>query len=164
MLEATLWRAPNEEVGVRRAWCVAVLLWGCTAPRERLGDPRAEIGALLAGSAAAWNSGDLAGFMRDYADDSTLTYVSGGQARSDWQALFDRYAAAYFAPGKTRDSLTYDDLQVHPLTPDFAYATARFRLMRGDSVTSSGPFTLILHRRGARWVILHDHTSSDPAQ
>jgi uncharacterized protein (TIGR02246 family) len=148
---------------VHRAWCVAVLLWGCAAPRERLGDPRAEIGALLAASAAAWNRGDLAGFMRDYADDSTLTYFSGGRAQGGWQALHDKYAEAYFAPGKAHDSLTYDDLQVHPLTPDFAYATARFRLMRGDSVTSSGPFTLILHRRGPRWVILHDHSSSDPA-
>ena len=69
----------------------------------------------------------------------------------------------YFAPGKARDSLTYDDLQVHPLTPDLAYATARFRLLDGDSVSASGPFTLILQRRGERWVILHDHTSSDAA-
>ena len=147
---------------MRAAWCVAVLLWGCAAPRERLGDPRAEIGAMLASSAVAWNRGDLAAFMRDYANDSTLTYVSGGRAATGWQALFDRYFATFFAPGKSRDSLTYDDLQVHPLTPDFAYATARFRLMHGDSVAASGPFTLILHRRGERWVILHDHTSSDP--
>jgi ketosteroid isomerase-like protein len=34
--------------------------------------------------------------------------------------------------------------------------------MRGDSATSSGPFTLILQRRAERWVILHDHTSPDP--
>lgn len=148
---------------MRYACCMTLVWWACGAPRERLGDPRAEIGALLTASAAAWNEGDLAAFMRDYADDSTLTYVSGGHVRSGWQALSDRYTANYFAPGKSRDSLTYDDLQVHPLTPDFAYATARFRLMRADSVTSSGPFTLILQRRGDRWVILHDHTSSDPA-
>jgi len=29
-------------------------------------------------------------------------------------------------------------------------------------VTASGPFTLILQKRGARWQILHDHTSADP--
>ena len=147
---------------MRRVWCVATLLAACAAPRERLGDPRAEIAALLAGSADAWNRGDLAGFMRDYADDSTLTYVSGGRARSGWQALSDHYAAAYFAPGKVRDSLTYEDLPVHPFTPAFSYPTARFRLLHRDSISSSGPFTLILQRRGERWVILHDHTSSDP--
>jgi ketosteroid isomerase-like protein len=140
-----------------------LMLGACAAPGERLGDPRAEIAASLAASAVAWNRGDLAAFMDDYARDSTLTYVSGDRARTGWQALYDRYQANYFAPGKSRDSLAYEDLQVHPLTPDFAYATARFRLLRGDSVTSSGPFTLILHRRGERWLILHDHTSSDPA-
>jgi len=34
--------------------------------------------------------------------------------------------------------------------------------LRRDSVTASGPFTLILQKRGDRWQILHDHTSSDP--
>ena len=68
---------------MRDAWWVAVLLCGCAAPRERLGDPRAEIGAMLAASAVAWNGGDLAGFMRDYAHDSTLTYLSGGRARAE---------------------------------------------------------------------------------
>ena len=148
---------------MRGACGLMLTLCACAAPRERLGDPRAEIAASLEASAAAWNRGDLAAFMDDYARDSTLTYVSGGRASGGWQALFDRYQANYFAPGKSRDSLAYDDLRVHPLTPDLAYATARFRLLRADSVTSSGPFTLILQRRGDRWLILHDHTSSDPA-
>lgn len=99
--------------------------------------------------------------MQDYAEDSTLTYISDGQARGGWQALHDRYATAYFAPGQRRDSLAFEALAVHPLTPDLAYATARFRLVRDDSVRASGPFTLILQRRGTRWVIIHDHTSSD---
>jgi ketosteroid isomerase-like protein len=48
------------------------------------------------------------------------------------------------------------------LTPDFAYATARFKLTRRDSLVASGPFTLVLQRQGERWRILHDHTSADP--
>ena len=47
-------------------------------------------------------------------------------------------------------------------TMDLAFATARFALHRGDSLTASGPFTLILQKRGTRWLILHDHTSADP--
>src|SRR5439155_25591870 len=46
------------------------ILIGCAAPQVRLGDPQAEVAAMLARSAADWNAGDLVGFMSDYARDS----------------------------------------------------------------------------------------------
>jgi len=46
--------------------------------------------------------------------------------------------------------------------PDHILATARYVLHRGDSVTGSGPFTLILERREDTWKIIHDHTNADP--
>ncbi|MGH7672257.1 MAG: YybH family protein [Gemmatimonadales bacterium] len=117
---------------------------------------------MLERSAGDWNRGDLAGFMSDYARDSLTGYVSGGHVQYGWQPLYDRYQATYFAPGKSRDSLAFEEIRVRALTPDFAYATARFKLVRGASVVASGPFTLVLQRQGDRWRILHDHTSADP--
>lgn len=117
---------------------------------------------MLARSAAAWNRGDLDGFMDDYARDSLTSYVAAGRVVYGWQTLYDRYQANYFAPGRSRDSLAFSDLRVRGLGPRAALATARFGLYRGDSVTASGPFTLILERRGERWYIIHDHTSADP--
>ncbi len=119
---------------------------------------------MLQRSAADWNHGDLVGFMGDYAKDSLTSYMAGGHVQYGWQALYDRYQANYFAAGKSRDSLSFDELRVRVLTPDFAYATARFKLTRPprDSVVASGPFTLVLQRQGDRWRILHDHTSADP--
>ena len=148
---------------VRRVSCVLLAgLAACAAPQIPLGNPPVEIEAMLQRSAAAWNRGDLAGFMNDYARDSLTSYVSGGHVQYGWQKLFDRYHANYFAPGKSRDSLTFEEVRVRALTMDLAYATARFLLRRGDSLVASGPFTLILQKRGDRWQILHDHTSSDP--
>src|SRR5213595_1977566 len=106
--------------------------------------------------------GGLAGFMSDYAHDSLTSYVSAGHVVYGWQQLFDRYQKTYFAPGKSRDSLAFEEVRVRPLAPGLALCTARFKLLRRDSVTASGPFTLILQTRGDRWQILHDHTSSDP--
>ena len=117
---------------------------------------------MLQRSASDWNRGDLAGFMGDYAHDSLTSYMAGGHVMYGWQAMYERYQANYFAPGKSRDSLSFDELHVRVLTPDFAYATARFKLSRRDSVVASGPFTLVLQRQGDRWRILHDHTSADP--
>ena len=117
---------------------------------------------MLERSAGDWNRGDLAGFMSDYTRDSLTSYVSGGHVQYGWQPLYDHYRTTYFAPGKHRDSLAFADVRVRPLTLDLALCTARFQLLRGDSVTASGPFTLILQKREHRWQILHDHTSSDP--
>lgn len=117
---------------------------------------------MLERSAADWNRGDLAGFMSDYAKDSSVGYVSGGHVQYGWQPLYDHYQATYFAPGKSRDSLAFEEVRVRALAPDIAFCTARFKLLRAGTVTASGPFTLILQKRGGRWQILHDHTSSDP--
>jgi len=148
---------------VRRASCVVLIsaAMACSAPRENLGNPPQEIAAMLQRSASDWNHGDLAGFMSDYARDSLTSYMSNGHVQYGWQALYDRYQKNYFAPGKSRDSLSFDELHVRVLTPDFAYATARFKLSRRDSVVASGPFTLVLQKQGDRWRILHDHTSAD---
>ena len=149
---------------MRRASYVVTLVaaLACSAPAIPLGNPPVEIAAMLQRSASDWNRGDLAGFMSDYANDSLTSYMSGGHVQYGWQALYDRYQATYFAPGKSRDSLSFDELRVRVLTPDFAYATARFKLTRRDSVVASGPFTLVLQKQGERWRILHDHTSADP--
>ena len=146
-----------------RGWPLAlgaVAMLACDV--DTAGDPQAEILATLTRSAADWNRGDLNGFMSDYLQDSSLSFVSGRGVLYGWQALFDRYERAFFQPGAPRDSLTFTNLAVRPLDDDLALATARFQLNRGDSVVASGPFTLILEKRGARWLIIHDHSSSDP--
>src|SRR4051812_28728892 len=145
---------------MRALWWMMLLTASCSAPKIPYGDPPKEIAAMLQRSAADWNRGDLAGFMGDYARDST-SYMASGHVQYGWQPLYDRYQKNYFAPGKSRDSLSFEELHVRVLTPDFAYATARFRLTRADSVIASGPFTLVLQRQGDRWQILHDHTSAD---
>src|SRR2546427_5914513 len=54
-----------------------------------------------------------------------------------------------------------------PRSTLFPYTTLfRSKLMRGTAVTASGPFTLILQKRGDRWYILRseEHTSELQSQ
>ncbi len=115
---------------------------------------------MLDSSAAGWNARNLDKFIAAYADDSGTTFVAGGHLHHGFAWIRRNYEPT-FAPGATHDSLRFAEVEARALGDDFILATARFTLFRGDSVTSSGPFTLILQRMNGQWKIVHDHTSSD---
>jgi uncharacterized protein (TIGR02246 family) len=111
---------------------------------------------LLDHGAAAWNRGDLADFVSDYAPDAT--FVTRDSVVHGRPAIEARYAPR-FAPGGVRDSLYFQDVEVDLLAPDALNAIAYYVLQRGDSVTARGPTSLVMRRIGGRWFIVHDHSS-----
>lgn len=115
-----------------------------------------EVAAVLEHGARAWNGGDLEGFVSDYTPDATFV-TSRGLVRGTAE-IRARYAAR-FAPGAVRDSLSFRLLDVDVLGPRTANLVATWVLARGDSVTSTGPTTLVLKKVGGRWKIAHDHSS-----
>lgn len=119
---------------------------------------RGEIVALLETSAAAWNRGDLDAFMHTYLSDSSTTFVTSDGAHYGFDWIRARYAPR-FAAGAVRDSLRFDRVAARPLGADYALVTAHYVLFRGDSVTATGPFTLVLVRTAGGWRMIHDHTS-----
>jgi uncharacterized protein (TIGR02246 family) len=112
--------------------------------------------ALLAHGAAAWNRGDLAGFVSDYAPGAT--YVTPRRVIQGLAEIQAHYAPR-FAPGGVRDSLFFQDVQVDLLAPDALNAIAYYVLQRGDSITARGPTSLVMRKLGGRWTIVHDHSS-----
>jgi uncharacterized protein (TIGR02246 family) len=142
------------------AGCLAALAaFACGQPATD--DPRGAAAEMLDRSAAAWNAGDLDRFVSDYADDTATTFVAEGRPQYGYDWIRSHYAPV-FQPGASRDSLRFENVAARSLGRDHRLVTARFVLHRGDSVTASGPFTLILRRDGDTWKIIHDHTSSDP--
>jgi beta-aspartyl-peptidase (threonine type) len=147
-------------MALRSLAVLALVLAGCTVTGAPPSDPTGGVRAMLDASADAWNRGDLDAFVGDYVDDSTTTFVSRGQVQYGFDWIRDNYAPS-FDPDVQRDSLRFETVAARSLGSDHALATARFVLFRGDSVTASGPFTLILKRSGSEWKIIHDHTSTD---
>jgi beta-aspartyl-peptidase (threonine type) len=131
-----------------------------SSPSDRAALTRAMV-AQLERAATDWNRGDLEAFLADYAPESTTTFVDGRRARHGFDFIRRNYAPR-FAPGARRDSLHFEEIEVRPLSPTLALITARFILQRRDSITASGPFTLVMEHRPSGWKILHDHSSSDP--
>jgi uncharacterized protein (TIGR02246 family) len=117
------------------------------------------IEAVLAEQADAWNRGDLEGFMEGYLRSPDLSYTAGGAVHRGWDQLLDRYRRAY-GEGAAMGRLTFDDLEVHPLSPDAAWALGRWRLELAAD-TLGGAYTLVLREVDGEWKVVHDHTSTD---
>ncbi len=125
---------------------------------EALASIRAELTATLNHGARAWNAGALDDFMSDYWSDTSTTYVTRNGVLHGVEAIKGVYAAR-FAPGAQRDSLHFEGLEFDVLAPDLVNAIAYYVLMRGDSVATRGPTSLVMRRINGRWRIIHDHSS-----
>ena len=132
---------------------------GGRAPRSRAGDRNvAAVRAVIEGQAAAWNRGDVAGYMEGYAKEEATTFVSGDTITRGWQTVHDRYRARYDTREKM-GTLAFSELEFKPLSEFYIMATGRWQLTR-DADTPHGRFTLIFRRTSSGWRIVHDHTSS----
>ncbi|WP_165251844.1 YybH family protein [Paludisphaera soli] len=127
------------------------------------GDPAHDVREVLARQEAAWNAGDLDGFLTTYWDSPELVFQSGGARTEGFRATRDRYQARYKAEGRAMGKLAFSGLEVSTLGPDAALARGGWRLVLPDGAEPSGLFTLILRRFPEGWKIVHDHTSAaDP--
>src|SRR5207253_10744700 len=81
---------------------------------------RAAVQKLLDDQAAAWNKGDLKGFMAGYWKSDKLSFFSGNKKTAGWDATFERYRKAYQAEGKEMGKLTFDELSIELLGNDHA--------------------------------------------
>jgi ketosteroid isomerase-like protein len=107
---------------------------------------------------AAWNRGDIDGFMRGYWNSEDLVFVSGANVTRGWQPTLERYKKSYDSRSKM-GTLTFSDLEINVLSRDAAVVLGSWALAR-DKDNPHGKFTLTFRRFprvGLRIII--DHTS-----
>jgi ketosteroid isomerase-like protein len=134
---------------------------GCAGPRQFTAADRASVAAVLERQRAAWNRGDLDGFMEGYAATPELIFTSGGAIRRGFDEARDRYRRRYGSDRAGMGQLELEILGVQPVGADGAVVLGRWRL-RGTPHLGGGVFSVVLERRPEGWRIIHDHTSSDP--
>jgi beta-aspartyl-peptidase (threonine type) len=120
---------------------------------------KAAIQKVLDDQAAAWNKGDLPGFMKGYLESEELSFFSGNKKTQGWKATLERYQKTYQGEGKEMGKLTFNELSIELLGNDHALVRGRYNL-KLKSEDPTGIFTLILRKTPAGWRIIHDHTSS----
>ena len=146
-----------------RIGALVVLLLALMVASARGGDWSHEdaIEDVLQRQAEAWNRGDLEGFMEGYLKGPELVFTSGSQVRRGWQVTYEKYKQRYGTSPATMGTLRFSDLEVHPLGEDSAWVLGRWDLS-GSSGEAGGIFTLVMQRVDDLWLVVHDHTSSDP--
>jgi uncharacterized protein (TIGR02246 family) len=114
------------------------------------------IRGVLNEQAAAWNRGDIDGYMDGYAREDATMFV-GTDVTRGWTQVRDRYKAKYDTREKM-GSLTFTDVDLRPLGDKDVLVTGAWKLTRGTD-TPHGRFTLLFQRRGKAWRIVYDHSS-----
>jgi uncharacterized protein (TIGR02246 family) len=141
--------------------CAACLvIFGAPAAGEEKPSGEATaVRTVLEEQVAAWNRGDLPGFMAGYWKSKDLTYFSGKERQQGWDAALSRYEKRYRAEGKEMGKLSFSKLEIHVLSPEYTLVKGRW-LVEIKNETPEGLFTLLMRKTDQGWLIVHDHTSS----
>jgi len=130
-------------------------LWACTVFAQ---DKNARaILKLLDTQTAAWNKGDLQGFMKGYWENDSLRFIGKSGITYGWNNTLANYKRGYpdtAAMGK----LQFTILVVKKLSPRYYEVVGKWYLKRsiGDA---SGHYTLLLRKIKGSWMIVSDHSS-----
>lgn len=107
----------------------------------------------------AWNQGDLAGFAKAYKDSPETLFVSHEISRG-YAGMVESYRHNY-PTRAAMGTLSFTDLEVHPLDERFAVTLGRYKLERGkkDGGNADGVFSLVMEKTADGWKIVVDHTT-----
>lgn len=119
--------------------------------------PDIAIRQVLATQTAAWNKGDLEGFMEGYWRNDSLLFIGKSGVQYGWQATLDNYKRGYpdtAAMGK----LSFELLLIKRLSNEYYFVVGKWLLKRsiGDI---GGHYNLLFRKIRNRWVIVADHSS-----
>ncbi|MBI4904696.1 MAG: nuclear transport factor 2 family protein [Acidobacteria bacterium] len=122
--------------------------------------PEVDIRLVLDDQAAAWNRGDIDGFMKTYEASPDTVFAGASGITKGHDKVLARYKTKY--PTKAiMGALHFTDVTVRMLTPDLASVTGQYHLQRSKEAggDASGWFTLVMKKTPQGWKIIHDHTS-----
>lgn len=141
-------------------FCVLFLVIG-TFGQSKDEKTKSSIKKVMEVQSAAWNNGDIEGFMDGYWNSPGMKFVSGDNVSRGWQAALDRYKKSYDSKAKM-GVLTFTGLEISILSDDAAVVLGNWALERevdGVKDNPHGKFTLIFRKFKDGWKIVHDHTS-----
>src|SRR5689334_15539449 len=116
----------------RAAIACSLVLWcACATSRSFTAADDAAVRGVLVAQQAAWNRGDLEGYMAGYLNAAELVFTSASKIRRGWQETHDTYKTKYGSGPKassTMGKLAFEILGVQALGADGAIVLGRWKL------------------------------------
>lgn len=129
-------------------------------PTARNQTAASSIRAVLTTQTAAWNRGDIPGFMQGYWKSDSLVFIGRKGPTYGWQPTLDNYLKSY--PNATAmGQLDFSGLRISVLAPNAAQVIGRWHLARPSAGDVQGHFLLVMRQIDGQWVVAADHTNSE---
>jgi hypothetical protein len=137
---------------------------GCGPARQAATtDPAAAKRAIvqvLTTQTAAWNRGDIPGFMEGYWKSDSLVFIGRKGPTYGWQPTLANYQKSY-PDAAAMGQLDFSGLRVTLVAPGAAQVVGRWHLVRPSALGDlQGYFLLVLRQVEGKWVVVADHTNS----
>jgi len=122
-------------------------------------EAEAAIRAVFDAGCAAWNRGDLDGYLASYWNSEKTLWISGGTVTRGSEAIITSYKTR-FPTQQHMGDLTVTDMTTEVLTDVNAFVFGYWRLTINDE-TQKGVFTVQLKKLAGEWLFVSDHSSTN---
>ena len=121
-----------------------------------------DIQAVLDAQIAAWNKGDIDGYMAGYWHSPDMEYVTESRRGTNivrgWQPLLDSYHRV-MSGGGSLGLLEVSDVEIRLTGKDIALVTGKYRTSDNGKEVQHGVYTLVVRKLPEGWRTVYDRTS-----
>ena len=119
-----------------------------------------KIKEVLSKQEAAWNQGDIFGFMLGYWQSDKLQFSSRDVTTYGWVNTYKKYQKNY-PTNEKMGKLQFEIIDVKLKSDTTATVKGRWELIRNSSKPLAGGFVLTFQKFNHDWLIIKDVTTSD---
>jgi ketosteroid isomerase-like protein len=115
------------------------------------------IRTMLSEQTAAWNRGNIEGFMKGYWESDSLVFMGKSGMTKGYAATLARYKKGY--PDTAHmGQLTSNIISMQRLSANYYFVTGKWHLDRSVGM-AEGYYSLLIRLINGYWVIVNDHSS-----
>ncbi len=113
---------------------------------------------VLSQQSAAWNRGDVEGFMKGYWQNDSMMFIGKSGITYGWTNTLNNYKKNY-PDVASMGKLTFTIIKVKSLSEQYQEVVGKWHLKREEKGDLEGHFTLLFQKVRGAWVIIMDHSS-----